>query len=109
MVVQFLMSNLVKDSEGIFRFAIPLEEIHRGMLHLSDTFNDHLSSLDRLISIPTLFIRGSKSDYITLTDQQVISKIFSNASIETIDGAGHWVHHEAPEIFVDIVIKFIKK
>ncbi|MBA3899918.1 MAG: alpha/beta fold hydrolase [Bacteroidetes bacterium] len=56
--------------------------------------------------LPTLFIKGEKSEYITISDNNLIQKIFPKAEIETIKGAGHWLHAEKPEEFFDLVMEF---
>jgi esterase len=37
-----------------------------------------------------------------------INEIFSNAQIDTIEGAGHWVQAEQPEAFVKSLVNFLK-
>lgn len=55
---------------------------------------------------PTLFIRGSKSDYIVDDDRPGIKKIFPNSTLVTMD-TGHWVQAEKPAEFVDVVLNFL--
>lgn len=56
----------------------------------------------------TLFLRGEKSHYIKDADLPEIKKRFPNYILETIPGAGHWLHAEKPTEFYDAVVKFIK-
>jgi len=56
---------------------------------------------------PTLFIAGGQSGYITADDQEKIYEHFPNAELQTIDGAGHWVHAEAREAFAACVLDFL--
>lgn len=49
---------------------------------------------------PVLFLRGSASDYVEPADFEQIRSHFPAAEIETIDGAGHWLHAERPDAFV---------
>ncbi|MFM8916275.1 MAG: alpha/beta fold hydrolase [Bacteroidota bacterium] len=49
------------------------------------------------LSIPTLFLKGAKSDYINQQDETIINRFFTNARIETIPDAGHWLHAENPD------------
>ena len=58
---------------------------------------------------PTLFLRGSKSNYILDEDFVVIKKHFPNADIITIANAGHWLHAENPEDVYTSVLKFLDK
>ena len=56
---------------------------------------------------PTLFIRGSDSEYVTDADRDDIHERFPAAELVTIDGAGHWVHADAPEEFAEVVTDFL--
>ena len=55
----------------------------------------------------TLFIRGGKSDYIKDADETEIVQRFPAAMIQSIPAANHWVHAEAPEEFVRLVLEFL--
>lgn len=57
---------------------------------------------------PALVLRGEKSDYIQENDVLDFNKRFSNLEIETIAGAGHWLHAEKPKEFSEAVLRFIK-
>jgi pimeloyl-ACP methyl ester carboxylesterase len=48
---------------------------------------------------PALFLRGEASDYVTDADEPEIRRLFPRARVETIAGAGHWLHAEAPRPF----------
>ena len=55
----------------------------------------------------TLFIRGSKSNYIQEEDLLQIHECFPKAVVETIQDAGHWLHAEKPVEFFEIVKSFL--
>ena len=59
-------------------------------------------------NIETLFIRGEHSPYIREKDIPEIEKRFPNYKLNTIIGAGHWLHAEKPNEFFEAVINFIK-
>jgi pimeloyl-ACP methyl ester carboxylesterase len=58
------------------------------------------------VLITTLFIRGALSNYILDEDIPVIEAYFPDSSLVSIENAGHWVHAEAPDDFVDSVLGF---
>ena len=58
---------------------------------------------------PALFVRGEKSGYVRDADRPEIERLFPRASIVTIEGAGHWVHAEAPERFLEVVGEFLSR
>ena len=57
---------------------------------------------------PTLFLRGGASDYVAEADEPAIRRLFPKARIETIPGAGHWLHAEAPRPFEAAVRSFLR-
>jgi pimeloyl-ACP methyl ester carboxylesterase len=56
---------------------------------------------------PALFIHGGASDYVTAAMHKPIHARFPAATIETIEGAGHWLHAEKPEPFIASVERFL--
>ncbi len=56
---------------------------------------------------PTLFIRGEKSGYILEEDFSELEDVFPDSTIETIENAGHWVHAEKPEEFLNLVLAYL--
>lgn len=58
-------------------------------------------------NVPTLIVRGEKSNYINESDLTDFFSRFSNLQIETIVDAGHWVHAEKPKEFFEAVMRFI--
>lgn len=58
---------------------------------------------------PTLFLRGSRSEYISERDTPAILKHFPHATIKTIPNAGHWLHAENPKDFFDISLEFLNR
>ena len=87
-VRQFLLKNLVRDGDG-FAWRIPLQTIAEQYAHVA------AAPSNGRYTGPTLFLRGDRSDYIQQDDYSSIQERFPNASIETIDDAGHWLHIEA--------------
>ena len=101
-VRQFLLKNLDRDSQQNFRWKINLPVISR---HLD---NVGLPTYpQQSVDVPTLFIRGIKSDYVTDDDIMKIRSCFSDVAVETIGNAGHWVHAEQPEAFLNTVNQFL--
>jgi len=100
----FLLQNLVRESTG-WRWRVNWEVIQRDMEWLTD-FGD--LPQDWVIEIPSLFIRGEKSDYIGDAEIEVIRQRFRNCKIETIAAAGHWLHAEKPEPFNRLVVDFLQ-
>lgn len=57
---------------------------------------------------PAFFIYGEASDYVRPEDHAVLLSHFPKAELFGIPGAGHWLHAEAPEIFIRETLRFLK-
>ena len=101
-VRQFLLKNLYRNEQGRFDWRLNLPVIERELHGIGDELTN-----SRIVTEPTLFMRGSESPYITDEDIPTIKRIFPNARVETIQGAGHWVQAEKPVEFVETLIKFL--
>lgn len=99
----FLLKNLDKNSTQGFSWKLNLEVI-----------NNHLENVgeatipNKKIDIPSLFIRGINSDYVSDDDIMEIRKYYSNSTVESIGNAGHWLHAEQPVAFMNTVLQFLE-
>lgn len=100
-VRQFLLKNLLRKPEGGFGWRINLPVIDQSLEMISGGLVN-----DGIFEKKTLFIRGSKSDYILDEDREAIKKIFPNLTMVTME-TGHWVQAEKPEEFVQVVLSFL--
>ena len=66
-----------------------------------------LTDAERPFPNPALFHRGGQSTYVSERDLALIRRLFPQAQMRTIPGAGHWVHADAPEEFARIVLEFL--
>ncbi len=100
----FLLQNLVREPDG-WRWRVNWRTIQRDMEFLTG-FGDLPDGWR--IDLPTLFIRGDRSDYVGDAEIDVINRHFTKASIATIEDAGHWLHAEKPELFAQLVLEFLQ-
>jgi pimeloyl-ACP methyl ester carboxylesterase len=101
----FLLQNLAR-AEGGWSWRVNWPVIQREMESL--TGFDSLP-MDWSAELPTLFIRGAKSDYVGSAEIDVIQRHFRNAEIATIEGAGHWLHAEQPVEFARLALDFLNR
>ncbi|DAA77456.1 TPA_exp: hypothetical protein A8136_6716 [Trichophyton benhamiae CBS 112371] len=94
---QFLLTNLAREQSGqALRFRIPLAILGESLPLLGDfpfTQSDTVQ-----FSGPALFLRGTRSRYITDKSFPTIRRFFPNYKLMDID-AGHWLISENPEAF----------
>ena len=60
------------------------------------------------LSRPTLFIGGSESDYIPVTDHDEIQETFPCSQFSYVQGAGHWVHSQKPAEVMELMVDFLR-
>ncbi|TDQ56961.1 esterase [Mesocricetibacter intestinalis] len=58
---------------------------------------------------PTLFIKGGLSDYIQPAHTDAVLTQFPQASAFTVNGAGHWIHAQKPEIVARVTRRFLEQ
>lgn len=99
---QFLLKNLARKEGGGFEWKINLPVI-------TDKIDNVGQALPAgsVFNNPTLFINGSKSDYLIEADKLLIREIFPKCQFRTIAGAGHWVHAEKPVEFLREITEFL--
>jgi len=97
----FLLKNLYKNEEKKFSWRFNIDVLLKELSTIQESY-----IIDGVCDIPTHFIKGGKSDHINSNDELLIKKHFSDFSIVIIDGAGHWLHAEAPEKFYNEVMGF---
>jgi pimeloyl-ACP methyl ester carboxylesterase len=68
---------------------------------------DEMYELWSKITCPTLLVRGTQSWAGDPAQDGRLAR-FQNARVESIEGAGHWVHHDRIERFLEIVTPFLK-
>ena len=97
----FLLKNLYRNENKEFDWRFNIDILLEKVSNIQEA-----DFVNGICKIPTHFIRGGKSNYITSEDELIINKHFSDFSIGTIDGVGHWLHAENPERFYNEVINF---
>lgn len=101
-VRQFLLKNLYRNDQNEFCWRINLTAIEQNLPLIGAEITSNYQ-----VEEPALFIRGDQSKYIRDGDWAGIERLFPNATLATIQGAGHWVQAEKPAEFTAILIRFL--
>ncbi len=102
-VRQFILTNLARNDDGGYRWRLNLAAIK----HHYDKLRQEPSTSGPFNG-PVLFIKGEMSNYVQPAHQATIEKLFPAAKIETVTGAGHWVHAEKPQVLLQLLLDFLK-
>ena len=102
-VLQFLLKNITRQTDGTYSWKMNLPVLYQNYQKL-------LANIEEAEAFdgPALFLRGGNSNYVLPEDESSIKDLFPNARIETVDGAGHWVHAEAPNAVIEHVKRFLE-
>lgn len=101
----FLITNLIQTNAGSYTWRVNIPV-------LKDNFQQNIASFPASLKGlqycgPTLFVGGSLSDYISKNELHEIQEYFPLAELTFVEGAGHWVHSQKPEKFLEITSKFL--
>lgn len=100
----FLLQNLRRDRETrTFDWQPNLHLLRRD---LPAVVGD-IPHQDRTFDRPVLWMAGGRSDYITAEAAPVMRRLFPRTVQVTIKDAGHWVHSQQPEAFVETLRYFL--
>lgn len=98
---QFLLKNITREEDGSFTWKMNLPVLWKH-------YKDILAPVSGdPFEKPTLFIRGSRSNYIKDSDWPHTQSLFPNAQLVTIQDAGHWVHADKPKELLEVLRAFL--
>ena len=101
----FLASNLEGGEEGL-RWAPNLAVLADDLPSILDFPAEARSGL---FDGPALFLLGARSNYLEPATEPLVRRLFPRAEIRRIEGAGHWVHADAPEAVVAALDSFLPR
>ncbi|GAA99665.1 uncharacterized protein L969DRAFT_98858 [Mixia osmundae IAM 14324] len=104
---QFLLTNLnrptSRDSRDPLRFRIPVDVLSKSLNAIGEfPFEEGKA----VFKEPALFVKGELSKYLNRKSIAVAREYFPEMQLETVTGAGHWVHSEKPSEFMQLMREF---
>ncbi|OGM45705.1 alpha/beta fold family hydrolase [Aspergillus bombycis] len=103
---QFLLTNLVRGEDGAMKFRVPVSILGDALSEMANF--PYAESGSVTYDGPTLFVRGTKSRYVSDDTIPAIKKFFPKAQIADVE-AGHWLISENPEAFRQKVVTFLQE
>ena len=98
----FILKNLYRLSTGLYGLKLNVDSI-------ASNYGNNLVRAPEGQSYagPTLFVKGQNSAYIQDKHRPIIDALFPHSQLEIIDGVGHWLHAEKPQVFNSLVSGFL--
>ena len=107
MVRSFLLQSLVRDgvgADGGWRWRLNLDVLARDLGELRGFPEPPAGAV---YDGPVLWIAGANSTYVLDEDRPRMDRLFPSTRLVRIKNAGHWVHSEQPEVFLQTVRRFL--
>jgi pimeloyl-ACP methyl ester carboxylesterase len=108
MVRSFLLQSLVRDgvgADGGWRWRLNLDVLARDLGELR-RFPDPPPGAT--FDGPVLWIAGAGSSYVLDRDRPRMDQLFPATRLVRVKHAGHWVHSEQPEVFLESLRRFLR-
>jgi pimeloyl-ACP methyl ester carboxylesterase len=108
MVRAFLLQSLVRDGvgpDGGWRWRLNLDVLARDLGELR-RFPEPPPGAT--YGGPVLWIAGANSSYVLDGDRTRMNALFPATRLVRVKHAGHWVHSEQPEVFLETVRRFLE-
>ena len=100
----FLLQNLRRDGDG-WRWQANLDVLGRDLVELGGWPEEALAGTAPYDG-PTLWVAGATSPYVREEYVDAMERWFPRVRRVTVKGAGHWVHSEQPEVFLEVLRRF---
>lgn len=102
-LVHLLLKNIYRNKAGTFSWKLNLSALQNNILNISGGTENWQK---KPVSIPTLFLKGEKSEYLNNEDCFFMQLFFSSFEVNTVLGAGHWLHAEKPKEIINKILDF---
>ncbi|WP_210650686.1 alpha/beta fold hydrolase [Nocardioides sp. SYSU D00065] len=103
-VRSFLLQNLRRTTDG-WAWQVNLDLLGDHMYALTGWPGDALG--EATYDGPVLWVGGADSDYIADEHAGEMDRRFPRNRRVLVKGAGHWVHSEQPEVFLEVLRRFL--
>ena len=102
--VLFLLKSLFQNDAGDWQWRFNLAGLESNYTNIS-RFE---APAGKQYSGNVTFIKGGNSDYIKREHQADIAALFPNAKARIVEGTGHWLHAEKPQVVVNLVSRALQ-
>lgn len=105
MVRGFLLQSLRREGDG-WEWLLNLDLLGRDLDLITDWPEDRLAGVAAYEGL-VLWVGGERSHYVRPDYAEAMDRWFPRNRRVTVKGAGHWVHSEQPEVFVEVLRRFL--
>jgi len=103
-ILQLIQKNITKKREKGFKWKINIKVLYSNLNEIVK----EVKLTENIKDVKTLFIFGEVSPYFNNKDKHIINKHFANVEIKIIKDAGHLLHIEKENDFLQLIEDFNK-
>jgi pimeloyl-ACP methyl ester carboxylesterase len=103
----FLLQNLRRDGDS-WRWQVNLDVLGDELAEITGWPEEQLAGVAPYDG-PVLWIGGARSDYVQDQYAEAMDRLFPRNRRVTVKNAGHWIHSEQPEVFVEVLRAFLDR
>jgi pimeloyl-ACP methyl ester carboxylesterase len=107
--VSGLKRNLRKREDGRYHWHWDPAVVAPRTAHSPQEFTQRLEAAASKLNIPTLLVRGGRSEIVTVEGVKRFQELVPNAECVQVDDAGHMVAGDANTAFAAAVLDFLKR
>lgn len=104
-----LMKNLRKGEDGRLHWHWDPKIIYGQRNERHEEFRQRMETAARNLKVPTLLVRGGKSDLVSLEGAKHFLSLVPGASFVDVQGAAHMVAGDMNDVFNKAIVDFIKE
>jgi pimeloyl-ACP methyl ester carboxylesterase len=101
----FLLQNLRREGDG-WRWQVNLDVLGSELAEVSGWPEDRLDGVSPYTG-QVLWVSGARSGYVQHEYVDAMDRWFPRNRRVVVKDAGHWVHSEQPEVFVEVLRRFV--
>ena len=103
----FLLQNLRRDGDR-WRWQANLEVLGADLAVIGGWPESAVAGLPPYRG-PVLWVAGARSDYVRPEYAAAMDRLFPTNRKVTLKEAGHWVHSEQPQVFLEVLRRFVEE
>ncbi len=105
-LAMFLSKNIGRENNSKqFKWKFNLPVLQKYLQHIYLGFEE--LKIYAPCPVGTLFIKGNESEYYLPRHEPDRLTYFPDSKVVGLDGAGHWVHSDTPEPFLENIVNFL--
>jgi len=102
-----IMKNLQRVNNGSFSWKLNAPGLQKNLPVILEGIPLPPESYQEVTGFPVIFLKGEKSEYISVYNFNNIQRLFPAAEMKIIRNAGHWLHADNPDAVSEALLSLL--